>query len=262
MQTERIDTEYDDLIQRLVDARTTGTLVDATYVPPPLADVDAVYAAQQQIVKRTGATIGGWKVGAPSLDSPPNGAPLPSTGLHPSGATLARSDFRPGGLELEIAFRFGRVFAPQPTPYTDAEIIGGIAEMAAAIEVVASRYAAWPNVPKSATLTDLGTHGALVVGAFSPYQDDYPYLGPSVQLTLDGQDVLASLLDKPAANPGGDPRRFLTWFVNHSAVTMGIPVTPDLIVTSGTYTGLFVPPHAGRIDGVVAGLAPVSLTLR
>jgi 2-keto-4-pentenoate hydratase len=63
------------------------------------------------------------------------------------------------------------------------------------------------------------------------------------------------------SNPCGDPRRLLTWLVNHCTQHHRIAVTPDMIVTTGSYTGMFFPQHAGTARGQIDGLAPVSVTL-
>ena len=244
------------LSRRLADARRDHTTLDA--LPPQQipADADAAYAIQHEILNVAGAHIGGWKIGAKSDSGPIQGAPLPHVDLHANGARLPREAFAPLGLELEIAFCFGRRFDPSSTPYSEAEVRAGIGSMGATIEIVASRYAAWPDVDKLAQLADLQNHGALIVGEFTPYREDFPFVAPSLRFGFDGHDVL----EMAPANPAGDPRRLLTWLVNH-ATSRGIAVTPEMIVTTGSYTGMFFPRSAGRASGSIEGLAPVSLTL-
>jgi 2-keto-4-pentenoate hydratase len=169
---------------------------------------------------------------------------------------LPREVFAPLGLELEIAFRFGRRFDASTTPYSEAEVLASIGSIGATIEIVASRYAEWPAVDKLAQLADLQNHGALIVGEFTPYREDFPFVAPSLHFNFDGNDVVKAT----PANPAGDPRRLLTWLVNH-ATSRGIAVTPEMVVTAGSYTGMFFPQTAGTATGRIEGLAPVSLTL-
>jgi 2-keto-4-pentenoate hydratase len=53
----------------------------------------------------------------------------------------------------------------------------------------------------------------------------------------------------------------LTWLVNHSAVSRGIAVTPETIITTGSYTGMHFPQEPGVVRGELAGLPPVELEL-
>jgi 2-keto-4-pentenoate hydratase len=244
------------LSQRLADARRDRVTLD-TFTPDQApADASAAYAIQYDILKLNGAQIGGWKIGAKSADGPIQGAPLPDVDLHADGARVSREGFAPLGLELEIAFRFKRRFEPSNTPYSEDEVKAAIGSIGATIEIVASRYAAWPEVDKLAQLADLQNHGALIVGEFTPYREDFPFVAPSLRFTFDGNDVV----DTTPANPAGDPRRLLTWLVNHAS-SRGIAVTPEMIVTAGSYTGMFFPRAAGTASGRIEGLAPVSVTL-
>ncbi|MEA3088235.1 MAG: 2-keto-4-pentenoate hydratase [Paraburkholderia sp.] len=244
------------LSQRLIDARRQHLTLDALPPEQTPADAAAAYTIQHDILRVLEAPIGGWKIGAKSDSGPIQGAPLPAGDLHADGARLPREAFTPLGLELEIAFRFGRRFEPSATPYSEAEVRAGIGSIGAAIEIVASRYAGWPNVDKLAQLADLQNHGALIVGEFTPYHEDFPCVAPQLRFFFEGEDAVKAT----PANPAGDPRRLLTWLVNH-ATSRGIVVTPEMVVTTGSYTGMFFPQSAGTACGHIEGLAPLSLTL-
>ncbi|SIT45159.1 Hydratase/decarboxylase [Paraburkholderia ribeironis] len=244
------------LSRRLADARRDRLTLDTLPPEQSPADADAAYAIQHDILALSGARIGGWKIGAKSATGPIQGAPLPDADLHADGARLSRQGFAPLGLELEIAFRFGRRFEPSTTPYGEDEVRAGIGSIGATIEIVASRYAAWPDIDKLAQLADLQNHGALIVGEFVPYREDFPFVAPLLRFNFDGHDVV----QMTPANPAGDPRRLLTWLVNHAS-SRGIAVTPEMVVTAGSYTGMFFPATAGTASGHIEGLAPVNLTL-
>lgn len=200
---------------------------------------------------------GGWKIGAKSTTGPIQGAPLPSGDLHSDGARLPRASYPPLGLELEIAFCFARRFEPSTDAYGEAEVLAAIDSIAASIEIVASRYAAWPDVDKVAQLADLQNHGTLIVGKFARYHSNFDFAAPEVRFDFDGQDIC---LGAPA-NPAGDPRRLLTWLVNHCTQHCGIAVTPGMILTTGSYTGMFFPPTTGTATGQIAQLPPVRVAL-
>jgi 2-keto-4-pentenoate hydratase len=245
------------LSQRIADARSRHQTL-ASLPPEQIpADADAAYAIQHEILRLSGAMIGGWKIGAKSDTGPVQGAPLPAADVYGNDARLPRGAFTPLGLELEIAFRFGRRFEPSHEPYSEAEVLAAIGSFGTTIEIVASRYAVWPNVDKLAQLADLQNNGALVVGEFEPYRDDFPFVAPSLRFSFEGRDVVL----EAAANPAGDPRRLLTWLVNHCAVKHSLAVTPEMVITTGSYTGMFFPQSAGTASGRIEGLAPVSVTL-
>ncbi|NPT59337.1 2-keto-4-pentenoate hydratase [Paraburkholderia elongata] len=244
------------LSQRLADARRNHLTLDALPPEQTPADGAAAYAIQHDILRVLDAPIGGWKIGAKSDSGPIQGAPLPASDLHADGARFPREAFAPLGLELEIAFRFGRRFEPSTTTYSEADVHAGIGSIGATIEIVASRYAGWPKIDKLAQLADLQNHGALVVGEFTPYREDFPFVAPSARFSFEGRDVV----ETTPTNPAGDPRRLPTWLVNH-ATSRGIAVTPEMVVTTGSYTGMFFPQSAGTASGCIEGLAPISLTL-
>ncbi len=244
------------LAARLDAGWQDGIAFDALPAELVPAGLDAAYAVQMQLLHARRAAIGGWKVGAKTPDGPIQAAPLPADGVHASGAALPRRAFQPLGLELEIAFRFGRDFAPRTAPYDAADVLAGIVQMAAAIEIVTSRYREWPAVAPLAQLADLQNHGALVVGEAVPYRADFPFLTPAPAFTFDA-DTIA---DGPAANPAGDPRRLLPWLVNH-ATQRGIALPAGAVVTTGSYTGMHFPRAAGIATGRFPGLPPVSVTL-
>ncbi|WGS54696.1 2-keto-4-pentenoate hydratase [Paraburkholderia sp. D15] len=247
------------LSQRLADARRDHITLDALPSDLP-ADAEAAYAIQHALLDASGHRIGGWKIGAKSHDGPIQGAPLPVADLHADGARLPRAQFAPLGLELEIAFRFARRFEASAAPYSEADVRAGIGSIGAAIEIVASRYTAWPGVDKLAQLADLQNHGALIVGEFSAYRDDFPFVAPTLRFSFDGHDIVQTEAANAPANPAGDPRRLLTWLVNH-ATSRGIAVTPEMVITTGSYTGMYFPRQAGSASGRIEGLAPVGLTL-
>lgn len=217
---------------------------------------EAAYAVQAQILRERNAAIGAWKVGAKGPDAPIQGSPLPKDCLHFRGVTLPHRAHRPLGLELEIAFFLGHTFSQRANAYSAEEVLEGVSYMAAAVEVVASRYREWPAVDANAQLADLMNHGALVLGEIAAYRADFPFTTPELSFEFEGQ----SIVNQVPANPAGDPRRLLPWLVNH-ATQRGITLPANTIITTGSYTGMHFPPGPGSALGRIQGLPPVSLTL-
>jgi 2-keto-4-pentenoate hydratase len=234
------------------DARIRRRPIEAAPNELAPATAEEAYDTQFGTLCALDVAIGGWKVGAKASDAPIHGAPLPADNVHKSPATLRLNAFTRFALELEIAFRFGRPFAPTGNAYPDHEVLAGVASMCATIEVVASRFAEWPAVDPLWQLADLQNHGALIVGEPVSYRADFPFVAPSLRFTFNG----ASAFDGTPANPAGDPRRLLTWVVNQSTLR-GQTVDEGTIVTAGTYTGVFFPEGPGEALGEIDGLPPV-----
>ena len=64
----------------------------------------------------------------------------------------------------------------------------------------------------------------------------------------------------PVADPAGDSRRLLAWVVDHRTAR-GITVDGNVVVATGSYTGMHVASAPGTVVGEIRGLPPVSLTL-
>lgn len=244
------------LAQLITQAKRARHLLD------PLEDAlnpeskDDAYLTQQEILRLNSWETGGWKVGSKSAEGPVQGSPLPSKFLFKSDQSFNCNEFPPVGLELEIAFRFNRAFAPRDTDYSDGEVLAGIGEMAATIEIVSSRFAAFPRVEPLTQLADLLNHGSLTVGRFVPYDPDFNFLEPSAEFTLNGESIVFCAI----ANPAGDPRRLLTWLVNHYT-SQGRSLPAEYVITTGSYTGMHFAQSAGSVEGRIHGLPAVSLTL-
>lgn len=224
-------------------------------LPPELVpdDFDSAYAVQHLTLALRGQEIGAWKVGSTGSDGVPQGAPLPAALASPAQLPLAAHG-RLLGLELEIAFRFGRDFTPRALPYCDEEVLAGVDGVCAAIELAASRLT--PDADKLAQLADLQNHGALVAGDCVPYDPDLPFQAPALTWRYDEQDLAPAC----PANPAGDPRRLLAWVVNHCS-RQGLVFKAGTLITTGTYTGCQMPGGPGTALGRIASLPPVQLTL-
>ena len=244
----------DALAKLLFEARRAGQSISGADVPfEPQAAADA-YAVQLASIALRGSKVVAWKVGAKSADGPIQGSALPSDALQSSPGTVQRANFGVLGLELEIAFRLGRPFAPAATPYSNDEVMEAISTMAATIEVVTSRYAEWPKAAPLLQLADLQNHGALCVGKGVAYDARYPFDHPATRFDFNGGSILVAL----PRNPAGDPRRLLPWLVNH-VTSRGVAFTEDIWVTTGSYTGMRFPETAGTAVGKFDGLPEVRL---
>jgi len=220
------------------------------------ANADDAYLVQHAFLQQRQAQIGGWKVGAKSDKGQIQGAPLPAERIYPITSTVDRGAYPVLGMELEIMFCFDVDFHPGTTAISELEVMRRVSAMAASVEIVSSRIAGWPEVPKLSQLADLQNHGALISGEFIAYDAAFPFLNPTAHLTLNGKDVFKGV----ASNPAGDPRRLLGWLVNH-CVARGIGITAGTVVTTGSYTGIHFPDEPGMVIGQIAGLPPIHFEL-
>lgn len=229
----------------------TQVTLDASSAPTSEAQS---YEIQDQIIASLASPIAAWKVGSKSSDGPIQAAPLPASGVRQGPATIERSAYGVLMLELELAFRFNRDFAPGEQ-HDAAAIMDAISHTVTTIEIVSSRYAGWP-VDKLAMLADLQSHGGLVVGEAVPYDASYPFERPALTYTHDGRNVAPQATN----NTAGDPRRLLPWLVNHAA-QRGVGVPEGTLITCGTYTGMYAPQTPGTIVGQFEGLPEIRLTI-
>lgn len=246
----------EELGRLLADTSAAGG--GQTSVPPALAPVDnaAAYQAQRAFLHGLGAAVGGWKVGSKSADGPIQGAPLPQPWLYGNGAALERARFPVLGIELEIMFRLRHAVTPGGPLPAEEEVLAAIDGVAASVEIVSSRLAGWPDVPKPSQLADLQNHGALVAGAFVPYDTALDYLAPQATLEFNGK----AIFDGAGSNPAGDPRRLLYWVVRHCH-EQGIALPAGTPITAGSYTGMYFPTEGGTVTGRIAGLPPIRFEL-
>lgn len=256
------------LIDLLAGARTSGTLLPTLQPALQPADEAQAYDLQHALLARLGQPVGGWKVGAKAHDGPIAGAPLPADAVHHGAAVLPlRDGCVPGGrllgLELELAFFFGRDMGPGDETLPDAEVLAAVDRMAASIEVVASRFAEGVVPSPLLAQADLMFHGALVVAEPVAFDRGRSLIDPALSLQLDG----VALAGLPGHNPAGNPLRLLPWLVRHVA-RRGLRLAAGTVVTTGSYVGLVQVPVQGTVvqgavvQGDIAGLPPVRLTLQ
>ena len=242
--------------QLIVNAMHEGKKINdvcSAFVP---ADAAAAYALQREILRLRETTVGGWKIGAKSLNGPINGSLLPEDGLFASGSQVEIVECPSPILELEIGFRFNREFAARDQPYSNEEVLNSIGQMGATIEIVSSRFSSWPRIEPLLALGDLLNHGALIVGEFIDYDPAFPFVEPALTFTYADEDIVPG----DGANLAGDPRRLLAWLVNHHTRN-GLGVSPDLVITTGSYTGMHRIQTPGLAVGAINGLPPVSVEL-
>jgi 2-keto-4-pentenoate hydratase len=213
----------------LLDARRTGvTLAElpADLVPDGPEEICFV----QDLVAAAFGPVGGYKIGAPSLEATPTFAPMPAAWIARAGSTVAT-------VEAEIAFLVGKDLPPRPmsqgqAPYSREEVLGAMASCHPAIEVLESAFTE-PVLSTPGCQSDLQTHGGLIYG---PAFDDWrtaDFSAEHVVLSIDG--VLRA--ERTGSNTSGDLLRLPVYLANEGAARTG-GLKAGQWITTGSWTGL------------------------
>ena len=243
------------LARRLIEARASGRAI--AELPQELVPADdaAAYAVQERVARGLGR-IAGWKVGAASSEAEPSCAPLFAALMAPSPARFAAADFPLGGIEGELAFRFGRDLPPRPRPYGKEEVWQAVASLHPAIELVQSRFADFRAQDRRTLLADNLANGAFCYGAAAADWRRIDFLSQPASLAIDGREAARAV----GGNAAGHPGRLLAWLANHCA-QRGSGLAAGDIVTTGTHTGLVFATAGATLRAQFPGIGEASLTL-
>jgi 2-keto-4-pentenoate hydratase len=245
----------EQLASQLLDGRRARKTLDTAPEALVPANEDEADIVQQLTISGLGGGAG-YKIGARDPEAQPQAAPLPANLIYDTGAVLAFDAFSRVGLELEIAFRFGDTVDASATSLDDEAILSRIATVHVTSEIVDSRYADFPHIPKLLQLADLQNNGALVVNEGVPYRADFDYLTPRASFQWGTETVFSG----PARNPCGDPRRLVVWLVR-TMLARGRRIGAGEILTAGSYTGCRFVTGPGEVKGEFEGLGAVHYTL-
>lgn len=225
----------------LLEARRSGRTVAA----PALADAAAAYAVQQRVAQALGwAGSRWWKSGGPSVAAQTHAA-LPPEGVFSGPADLRAWPFHWRGIEAEVALRLARdVDAALAATLDTATARTLVDAMCVSIEIVDSRWTEARDAPALAKLADLQSHGALVLGAWVPFDAARDWSAQRCTVAIGAQPPLAF----SGTHSLGDPLAVLPGWLRHAAAAG--PVRAGSVVTTGTWCGL---PMAAAGDLVVVG---------
>jgi 2-keto-4-pentenoate hydratase len=244
-----------ELAALLQAARRSNTRI-AT-LPPALIPASAAeaYKVQDLIAPQLGRIVG-WKVGAASPTAEPNCAPLFADLVAASPAHFPAARFPLGGIEGELAFRFGSDLPPRALPYGEDEVWAACATLHPAIELVQSRFADFRAMDKLALLADNQSNGAFCYGAPVGDWRGIDFLQAQASLAIDGKETARAT----GGNAAGHPRRLLAWLANHCS-RRGRGLLAGDIVTTGTHTGLVFAAPGAAVSVRFAGVGEASLVL-
>ncbi len=220
------------------------------------ADLAEAYDVQNRMIDAIGDRPVGWKVGASNENamkrfgfSEPFYGRLLDTGMHHSPATLSANRFARRGLETEFAFRLTSDLAAHAAPFDRAAVVAAAAELIPAIEIIDSRFGAWPDVSPFSFIADNGTHGCLVMGQPGSDWSGHDLGGQTARISVNGSQVNQG----SGADVLGDPVNALVWLANRLPAD-GKELKAGDVVTTGTAAGVA---WCGAGDTAVAEFGPL-----
>jgi 2-keto-4-pentenoate hydratase len=249
--------------QALLQGRREQRPVDAAPLAGLLHNAADAYAVQGRVARELQGPGGVamaryWKSGGPSREAVLTHAPLPPEGVWTSPADARGWHFNARLIEAEIALRIARDVSPQQAAALTPEHAGELIDvMTVSIEIVDSRWQQGPrDAPALLKLADLQSHGALVLGAWRPYQPrDWTRQECEVRIGDQGNPHRFR-----GSHSLADPAWLLPTWLRH-ATRDGQAVPGSTVVTTGTWCGM-LPAATGdqvivRFEGV--GEASVQL---
>ncbi len=237
---------FDAATRLLVNARRTGQAAPAAGATLP--DAAAAYAVQDAVARHLAWFAGGaprhWKSGGASRDAVLTHAALPSQGVWASPAAAGARPLRLRGIEAEVALRLARDVDAVLAATLNTEQAAALVEaICVSIEIVESRWAEGLAAPALAKLADLQSHGALVLGAWVPFQPrDWSAQVCRVQIGAQPP------VERRGSHPLADPLFVLPAWLRH-ATRDGRHVPAGSVVTTGSWVGIL---HAAAGDFVSA----------
>ena len=204
------------------------------------SNLDEAYDVQKRMVDAISDLPVGWKVGASNENamrrfgfSEPFYGRLLDGCLHQSPATLDAELFSRRGLETEFAFRLTSDLPAYGAPFDRDAVVAAASELIPAIEIIDSRFAAWPDISPFSFIADNGTHGRFVMG--QPLSD---WSGHDLAVQAARISVNDQLINEGhGSDVLGDPVNALVWLANRLPAD-GFALKAGDIVTTGTAAGV------------------------
>ncbi len=222
------ESELLQAVQLLLDARRTRNPIDDLPEALKPTSTDEVVWIQDHVLEAYGP-VGGWKVGAPSLEATPMAAPMPAAWIAASGALVAS---RLRGVEAEIAFLLQSDLPARTSAYTREEVYAAVGSCHPVIEVIDSAFTGLGVASPTSESADLQVHGGLIYGAAIPDWQTIDFHTETATLIIDG----IVRVERTGSNTSGDLLRLLPWLASEAASRTG-GLRAGQWITTGSWTG-------------------------
>jgi 2-keto-4-pentenoate hydratase len=238
-------------------------LLDARYADRPLAQFAAVdaprslseaFAVQDEMTRRLGARIAGWKVGY-VRDVRLTHAPVYEGAVVPSGTRVHLPASASPAVEGEVGFVFGRDLPPRGTPYSFDEVAAAMKRVVAAIEIGAPRLSNFMEAPLEHKIADNVGACALIHGDGIENWRALDLAKLHVTLRVNGEIAV----DTVGGNASGNPFDAVIALAN--SAHRREPLRAGQVIITGTCTGIH--PARPGMDVLVQfdGLGDVSVVI-
>ena len=209
------------------------------------ADLEDGWQVQQEVTRRLGQPIGGWKASLPSPGKL-GAAPIYQPSISRAAVSAVTSKDAVN-LEPELAFVLAHDLPARAHAYTEAEVDAAVGSVHAALEICASRYSSHAGLPFPELLADGLVNSGLWLG---------PALtapaAPAFELTWQIEDEPP--VSAQARHPDDHPRAPLYWLANFLR-ERGMGLQTGQAVITGSYAGVLALPLRRRLKFDYAGLA-------
>jgi 2-keto-4-pentenoate hydratase len=246
--------EAEAMAARLVAAHRGGALVDAAAVGRGPRTFEDAFAVQRLVMGEIGP-VGGYKTSNAAAGEAVVLAPIPAAHIRPSPAWYGAGEMRRVGIELEIAFRIDDRLPSPSAPYFE-EMLRAAVSLVPAIEMVDTRLADLEEAPALVKMADNQSGFGLVVG--EPIRDwaGIDVAGPEISFTVDGRQIGS----RSGAVPGGTAFKALVGLVRAIGDHCGGLQTGQY-VTTGSLSGLHWIEKGSEVEGAIAGIGRVAVTV-
>jgi 2-keto-4-pentenoate hydratase len=237
----------------LLDARRTGkTIADL----PQELQIETLEEASfvQDLIAPALGPVGGYKIGAPSLEAVPAFAPMPAAWIYASGTEL------PGRLrilEAEIAFLVGQDLPSRATPYSREEVFAAMESCHPAIEILETGFTVHTAVTKLTGAADLQFNGEFVYGPAIANWREIDWHKERVQLSINGKVEV----DRTGSNTSGDLLRLPVFLANEGAARTG-GLRRGQWITTGSWTGNTPAPAGSNVTAEFSNAGSVQLRFK
>lgn len=201
------------------------------------SSIEDAYAIQTALAKTSGQAVVGWKIAATSaagqahigVDGPLAGR-LFADRVSENATTVSLGAGNIMNVaEMEFAFRLAQDFPARTEPYTQDEVIAGVASLHSAIEIPNSRFSDFVGAGGLQLIADDACAHRFVFG--DKITADWRIVDLSrhpVKLLINGKTETQGV----GADALGDPRIALTWIVNNHTL-QGDFLRAGQIITTG-----------------------------
>ena len=257
MMSGMIQEAADLLFVAATDSQPIGQL---TQRYPAMSVADAYRIQQVNLARRLrdGRVVVGHKIGLTSepmqtllgVDEPDFGYLLDDM-VVPDGSAVSCAGFCAPRVEPEVAFLLNKPLRGPGVTIDDVRV--ATEAVAVALEIVDSRIADWKLTLRD-TVADNASSGAVVLGEWVPYSNEFDLAGARASLQLNGIELDSGL----GSAVLGDPAAAVAWLAN-AVGPFGTDITAGQFIMSGSFTtAAFVSP-GDTASATICGLGTVSL---